>query len=122
MLGFSLFKMGSYLEDDSSFISNIPVAMDITVAVVYSVFGKYWHPTLGSGEYASCRPAYTTNTGSTSPPPSLPQRDTIRTTQGEAYMHECLSSLLLNIGLHFHSEISDALLHTYNRYITCNNI
>ncbi|CAL8370012.1 unnamed protein product [Boreogadus saida] len=31
--------MGSHLEDDSSFISNIPVAMDITVAVVYSVFG-----------------------------------------------------------------------------------
>ncbi|CAL8344497.1 unnamed protein product [Merluccius merluccius] len=31
--------MGSSLEDDASFISNIPVAMDITVAVVYSVFG-----------------------------------------------------------------------------------
>ncbi|CAL8279533.1 unnamed protein product [Lota lota] len=31
--------MGSDLEDDSSFISNIPVAMDITVAVVYSIFG-----------------------------------------------------------------------------------
>ena len=66
--------------------------MDITVAVVYSVFGKFWHPVLGGvvGNMRYVGPPTPQNTWLGLPPlrTSPPQRDAMKTPQGER-LYEC---------------------------------